>query len=164
MKQKEPDLKAGTPRGPHSISELTSMPSYVGVTAAVRGLSEDGQGHAGPAVTETHRSKVSKLGLRNGSFLQGGYCSCYELPPRSLAALSTGEATVREPLWGPGSSWGWAAVPLEGTDGGAGNTPRSQSLNMNLPFSLMPCGLLPTAGSVPGPSQGPFPDMVRGAW
>ena len=46
--------------GPHSISEL----------------SEDGQGHAGPAVTETHRSKVSKLGLRNGSLLQGGYCSC----------------------------------------------------------------------------------------
>lgn len=51
-----------------------------------------------------------------------------------------------------------------GTDGGAGTTSRSQNLNMNLPFSLMPCGLLPTAGSVPGPSQGPSPHMVRGAW
>lgn len=60
MKQKEPDLEAGTPLGPHSISEL----------------SEDGQGYAGPAVTEMHHSKVSKLGLRNGSLLQGGYCRC----------------------------------------------------------------------------------------
>lgn len=24
---------------------------------------------------------------------------------------------MREPLWGPVSSWGWAAIPLVGTDG-----------------------------------------------